>query len=318
MNELQIFTNDAFGEVRTVVKDNEPWFVAADVCKSFGVANSRIVTARLDDDEKGVCDVDTLGGKQTVTIINEAGLYHALFTMEPKNARGISDEAINERIEKLKSFKRWITHEVIPSIRKHGAYMAPNTLTETLAQPENLIVLLTSLQKEQNGRIRAEAKAESLEADNHKLTDTIDKLDKQVVSLTRDNRSLSDQLYKQRGENLRYYIQAAGFEKMMERGTDISLTETAKELGAGRGKMIDMLIRKNYLYRAPSGRLVPCAGRKTVGVFSLKEYAFKNGYRLEPTVYVTIAGRAKILAECIKDGIVQPTLPIPESVSWEV
>lgn len=318
MNELQIFTNDTFGEVRTVVKDNEPWFVAADVCEFFGVTNRNRVLQNLDEDEKGGTQIDTPGGVQTVTIINEAGLYTLLFYLQPTKARGVSDEYIAERCEQLRKYKRWITHEVIPSIRKHGAYMASNTLTETLAQPENLIVLLTSLQKEQNGRIRAEAKAESLEADNHKLTDTIDELDKQVVSLTRDNRSLSDQLYKQRGENLRYYIQAAGFEKMMERGTDISLTETAKELGAGRGKMIDMLIRKKYLYRAPSGRLVPCAGRKTVGVFSLKEYAFKNGYRLEPSVYVTIAGRAKILAECIKDGIVQPTLPIPESVSWEV
>lgn len=304
MNELQIFTNDTFGEVRTLTREGEPWFVAADVCRALELDQVTNTVKRLDDDEKALISIKGISrGNDEVTIVNEPGLYSLVLGSRKPEAR---------------AFKRWITHEVIPSIRKHGAYMAPNTLTETLAQPENLIVLLTSLQKEQNGRIRAEAKAESLEADNHKLTDTIDELDKQVVSLTRDNRSLSDQLYKQRGENLRYYIQAAGFEKMMERGTDISLTETAKELGAGRGKMIDMLIRKNYLYRAPSGRLVPCASRKTVGVFSLKEYAFKNGYRLEPTVYVTIAGRAKILAECIKDGIVQPTLPIPESVSWEV
>ena len=163
-----------------------------------------------------------------------------------------------------------------------------------------------------------EAKVESLESDNYKLTDTIDELDRQVVALTRDNKSLSDQLYKQRGENLRFYIQAAGFEKMMEKGTDISLTETAKELEVGRNKMVDMLIRKNYLYRAPSGRLIPHANRKTVGVFSMKEYTFKNGYRLEPTVYVTIAGRAKILAECIKDGLVKPMLPVPEHLSWEL
>ena len=85
-NEIQVFSNEKFGQVRTVMQDGEPWFVAADVCKAFGVDNSRNIVARLDDDEKGVHNVDTLGGKQTVTIINEAGLYHALFTMEPKRA----------------------------------------------------------------------------------------------------------------------------------------------------------------------------------------------------------------------------------------
>lgn len=125
MNEIQVFSNEKFGQVRTVMQDGEPWFVAADVCKAFGVDNSRNIVARLDDDEKGVHNVDTLGGKQTVTIINEAGLYHALFTMEPKRAtaRGIESGEIVDRLKALRTFKRWITHEVIPTIRKTGGYV---------------------------------------------------------------------------------------------------------------------------------------------------------------------------------------------------
>ena len=150
MNELQIFTNDTFGEVRTVTRDGEPWFVAADVCRAFGIVNHRNIVARLDDDEKGVHDADTLGGTQSITIINEAGLYHALFTMEPKNARGVSDEAINERIEKLRSFKRWITHEVVPTIRRHGMYAT----NELLDNPDLLIEAATRI-KVQREKIAA-------------------------------------------------------------------------------------------------------------------------------------------------------------------
>lgn len=75
MTDIQVFKNEQFGEVRTIVKDGEPWFVAADVCKALEVANSRDAVARLDEDEKGVVLTDTLGGQQKVTVVSEAGLY---------------------------------------------------------------------------------------------------------------------------------------------------------------------------------------------------------------------------------------------------
>lgn len=75
MNELQIFTNDTFGEVRTITRDGEPWFVAADVCSALELTNNRMAVDRLDEDEKDVSSIDTLGGAQSVTIINEPGLY---------------------------------------------------------------------------------------------------------------------------------------------------------------------------------------------------------------------------------------------------
>ncbi len=297
MNELQIFKNDTFGEVRTVVKDNEPWFVAADVCRAFGVTTPSHVTSRLDEDEKGMHDVNTLGGKQTVTIINEAGLYHALFTMEPKNARGISDEAINERIEKLRSFKRWITHEVIPSIRKHGAYLTTETAEKIMADPDNWIKLLTALKDER-------AKTAALTASDAEKTAEIDRL--------------HDDLDSERRRTMKCAIQATFFEAVMDKGDNITLTEAAKEIGCGRDQLIDLCLRKRYLYRAKSGRLLPMANRKAASVFTVKEYQYKGGYQLQPQTYVTLPGRAKLLAECVKDGIVKPTLPDPLATFWEV
>lgn len=87
--QIQIFKNDQFGQIRTLTKDGEPWFVLKDVCESFGETNYRRVSARLDDDEKGVSQIATPGGEQNMTIINESGLYSALFAMQPrKGSRG--------------------------------------------------------------------------------------------------------------------------------------------------------------------------------------------------------------------------------------
>ena len=149
MHDLQVFSYEG-SPVRTVEKDGNPWFVAADVCGYFGLTNSRNVVARLDDDEKGVCIVDTLGGPQQMTIVSESGLYHMLFTMEPDNARGISGTEIEKRKEKLKAFKRWVTHEVIPSIRKHGVY----AVDEVLKDPDILISALQALKREREEKER--------------------------------------------------------------------------------------------------------------------------------------------------------------------
>lgn len=135
MNELQIFTNDTFGEVRTVVKDNEPWFVAADVCRALEIRNNRDAVERLDEDEKDVVSTDTLGGAQSVTIINEAGLYTLV---------------LGSRKPEAKAFKRWITHEVVPTIRKHGMYAT----NELLDNPDLLIEAATRI-KVQREKIAA-------------------------------------------------------------------------------------------------------------------------------------------------------------------
>lgn len=138
MNELQTFTHEQFGQVRTVIKYGEPWFVAADVCKALDMANSRDAVGRLDNDEKGVALTDTLGGKQEMTIINEPGLYSLVLGSRKKEA---------------KNFKRWITHDVIPSIRKHGVY----AVDEVLANPDVLIGALQALKKEREEKALLQA-----------------------------------------------------------------------------------------------------------------------------------------------------------------
>lgn len=132
--EIQIFKNEQFGQIRMLDKDGEPWFVLKDVCESFGETNYRRVSGRLDDDEKGVSQISTPGGKQNMTIINESGLYSALFAMQPEKARGMDDQYIETRQKQLKAFKHWVTADVLPSIRKHGEYMSPRKTQQRLGE----------------------------------------------------------------------------------------------------------------------------------------------------------------------------------------
>ena len=122
-NAVEVFNNEEFGSVRTTMIDGEPWFVAADVCEHFGVTNRNRVMQNIDAEDKGGTQIDTPGGMQTVTIVNESGLYAILFALQPSKARGVTEEYIEERQQKLRKFKRWITHDVIPTIRKTGSYL---------------------------------------------------------------------------------------------------------------------------------------------------------------------------------------------------
>lgn len=145
MNELQIFNNNQFGEIRTTIKDGEPWFVAADVCRALEIANNRDALTRLEQDEKGVALTDTPGGTQEVTIVNEPGLYALV---------------LGSRKPEAKAFKRWVTHEVIPSIRKHGMYATPTTIEQMIADPANAIKVFSALKQEQERRKELEATVE--------------------------------------------------------------------------------------------------------------------------------------------------------------
>ena len=108
MADLQIFNNDQFGQIRTTVKDGEPLFVAADVCRALEISKYRDAVSRLDEDERGSFEVDTPGGTQKMTAVTESGLYSLV---------------LGSRKPEAKAFKRWITHDVIPSIRKTGGYV---------------------------------------------------------------------------------------------------------------------------------------------------------------------------------------------------
>lgn len=108
MNEIQVF-NYQNNEVRTVERNGEPWFVLKDVCEVLGHSNSRMMADRLDEDEKGVSQIYTPGGAQNMTVINESGLYNVILRSDKPEA---------------KPFRKWVTSEVLPSIRKTGGYIA--------------------------------------------------------------------------------------------------------------------------------------------------------------------------------------------------
>lgn len=128
MNEILIFNNPEFGQVRTVEVNGEPYFVGKDICMAFGDKNHNRSLGRVSDDDKVVVEItDSMGRKQSITAINESGLYSLLFAMQPQKANngGVLDAypiEVQQRIDKLHKFKHWVTHEVLPSIRKTGGY----------------------------------------------------------------------------------------------------------------------------------------------------------------------------------------------------
>ena len=150
MNELQIFNNPEFGEIRIIEMDGEPWFVGKDVAEILGYANpSKALSDHVDAEDKlnneSLSSLNLNLGQRGGWIINESGLYSLVLSSKLPNA---------------KKFKHWITHEVIPIIRKHGAYMTPDVIERTLTDPDYIIQLATTLKEERQKRRVLEAKAE--------------------------------------------------------------------------------------------------------------------------------------------------------------
>lgn len=161
MQELQIFKNQDFGTIRATEINGEPFFVGKDVCEAFGDTNYRRSLNRIDEGDKGVSQIATPGGVQSMTVINESGLYSLLFQMQPQKGNE-EDAAVSARIEKLHRFKHWVTSEVLPTIRKHGAYATPETIESIIANPDNGIRLLQALKEEQEKRKALEAQNEEM------------------------------------------------------------------------------------------------------------------------------------------------------------
>lgn len=148
MNDIQIFNNPEFGEIRTVNINNEPWFVGKDIAQILGYAKPlNALAMHIDEDDslkQGL--TDGLGRKQETIFINESGLYSLV---------------LSSKLPTAKKFKRWVTSEVLPTIRKHGAYMTAETLENALLSPDYLIKIATRLKEEQEARRKAEAVIEA-------------------------------------------------------------------------------------------------------------------------------------------------------------
>lgn len=220
MNDMQIFTYNS-NEVRTVELNGEPWFVLKDVCEVLGIADHKVTARRLDADE--VCQTpltDSMGRQQETSIINESGLYNVILRSDKPEA---------------KPFRKWVTSEVLPSIRKHGAYMTPETLQAAILNPDTMIQLCQQLKAEQN-------KNAVLTAANSQLT-----VEKQIMQPKADY-----------------------FDDLVDRNLLTNFRETAKELGIKPKAFVDWLLSKKYIYRDQKGKLMPYEGKNN-GLFEVKE-----------------------------------------------
>ena len=148
-NEIRIFENEQFGKVRTLLIDGQPWFVGKDVAEALGYTNSRkALIDHVDEEDKGVTKRDTLGGNQKLTIINESGLYCLI---------------IKSKLEGARQFKRWVTSEVLPSIRKYGAYLTEEALARVTGDTSEAEKLFTELKKEKLRVKQLQKECDSLE-----------------------------------------------------------------------------------------------------------------------------------------------------------
>ena len=143
-NKLMLFENEAFGKVRTLNLNGEPWFVAVDVCSVLDLSNPTIAVSRLDEDERAKFN---LGRQGDATIVNEPGLYTLV---------------LGSRKPEAKAFKRWITHEVLPNIRKHGVYITDENLKLFAEHPELLDALMRSLYTAHAENLRHRAERQTL------------------------------------------------------------------------------------------------------------------------------------------------------------
>jgi len=144
MNELKIFSYEG-KEVRTIQRNGEPWWVLKDVCDVLGLTTPTRVAERLEEDEVSQTHLtDAIGRQQETLIVSESGLYNVILRSDKPEA---------------KKFKRWVTHEVLPQIRKHGAYITTSKLEEIMNDPDSWIKLLTALKEERQEKERLQLQA---------------------------------------------------------------------------------------------------------------------------------------------------------------
>lgn len=144
MNDLRVFADVRFGRLRVMMRKGEPWFVATDVCKVLDISNPSQALRRLDRDEYTLISNEGIGKGKPVNAVNEPGLYALI---------------LRSRKPEAHAFRRWITHDVLPSIQKHGAYITNDTLDEIIDNPDFGIRLLSELKREREQRRALEAQA---------------------------------------------------------------------------------------------------------------------------------------------------------------
>lgn len=247
--QVQVFNNGVFGDIRVVMRDGEPWFVGKDVASALNYTNPRKALAdHVDEEDKGVTKCDTLGGAQNLTIINESGLYSLI---------------LSSKLPSAKTFKRWVTSEVLPTIRKQGMYLTPATSEEAISNPESFIakalIVANQVLERQKERIK------HLETTNNALTSTISTTN--VTTLTR--------------------------KRTCATRNDMTVREVSKLLGAKQTEVYRVLQRAGWFMRAEEGvvKNVPTLAAPA-DCFYIEEYTYNH--KVIHQVKVTKAGLLKI------------------------
>lgn len=246
MEDIQIFNSKEFGDVRALELNGSPWFVGKDVAESLGYGAGKslanAVSKHVDEEDKGVTEMMTPGGVQKVIIINESGLYSLVLSSKLPSAR---------------KFKHWVTSEVLPAIRRHGAYMTEEALEKAITEPDFLIRLATQLKEEKAKRLEAE---KQIEADRPKVTFA------NAVNVSKDGMLLG-MLAKLLHQN----------------GVDI-----------GQKRLFQWMRDKGYLMKNGTDKNMPTQKSRELGLFKVKERAIDNpdgSVRLTRTTLVTGKGQ---------------------------
>ena len=249
MTELQIFEYQN-KQIRTVEKDGTTWWVLKDICDALNLSSPHKVAERLDEDERCGIELRTSGGLQNTTVINESGLYNVIL-------RSDKPEAI--------PFRKWVTSEVLPAIRKHGAYMTPETLEAAILNPDTIIKIATALKEEKEKN--------------------------QLLQMVNSNLKVENAIMTPKAEY---------FDDLVDRNLLTNFRETAKKLQVKERDFIKFLLEKKYLYRDKRAKLMPYAKHVEQGLFVIKEcFNDKSSWSGTQTL-VTPKGRETFRLLCIQ------------------
>lgn len=229
MNDLQIFKNEQFGSMRTLEINGEPWFVGKDVAEVLGYSNPRdALSKHVDNEDKATVAIHDGSQNRNVTVINESGLYSLI---------------LSSKLPTAKEFKRWVTSEVLPSIRKHGAYMTTETLEKALLSPDYLIRLATALKSEQEQRELLEEKNEQ-----------------QRLKIEEDKPKV---IFANAVETAKTSILVGELAKILKQNG----------VATGQKRFFEWLRENGYLIKGGSDKNMPTQRSMELGLFEIKETA---------------------------------------------
>ena len=243
MNELEIFNNPEFGQIRATEISGNPYFVGKDIAEALGYTNpQKAIRDHVDEEDKTLNESFTVNGTMAV-LISESGVYSLVF---------------GSQLPKAKEFKHWVTSEVLPTIRKHGAYATPTTIESIIADPDNGIKLLTALKEEQEKRKALQAK--------------IDDQKPKVV-----------------------FAEAVSASKTSILIGDLAKILKQNGIDIGQKRLFAWLRENGYLIKGGSSKNMPTQRAMEMGLFVVKEGSYVNGEGVNVTTKTTkVTGKGQI------------------------